>query len=181
MQETRVQSLCWKDALGKEMATQCSILPWEIPWTEESGGLWSTWSLRVGHDLVTKTIVGRITGQWPKSFGIGNLRFYPQMFEGVMQESANGEYWISKNLLEEAVSFLRHEGDFSVSIAKNAKGSSGITTYQHKTSKKYQEVQGSGSGLGLRILPGGLLGSSSASDGWNNSIHQLLHFLVMFT
>ena len=168
MQETWVQSLDWEDALEKEMATQCSILPWEIPWMEESGGLRSTGSQRVGHDLVTKTTVGRITGQWPKSFAIENLRFYPQMFEGVMQGTANGEYWISKNLLEEGVSFLRHKGDFSVSIAKNAKGSSGIKTYQHKTSKKYQEVQGSGSVLGLRTLPVRLLGSSSASDGWNN-------------
>ena len=25
----------------KEMATHSSILAWEIPWTEEPGGLWS--------------------------------------------------------------------------------------------------------------------------------------------
>ena len=38
-QETRVQSLGWEDALEKEMATDSSILAWEIPWTEEPGGL----------------------------------------------------------------------------------------------------------------------------------------------
>ena len=27
--------------LEKEMATHSSILAWRIPWTEESGGLWS--------------------------------------------------------------------------------------------------------------------------------------------
>ena len=38
-QETWVQSLGWEDALEKEMVTHCSILAWEIPWTEESGDL----------------------------------------------------------------------------------------------------------------------------------------------
>ena len=37
MQETRVRSLGWEDALVKEMATHFSILAWRIPWTEESG------------------------------------------------------------------------------------------------------------------------------------------------
>ena len=31
MQEMKVQSLGWKDALGKEMATHSSILAWRIP------------------------------------------------------------------------------------------------------------------------------------------------------
>ena len=41
MQETLVPSLGGKDRLEKEMATCCSILAWEIPWTEEPGGLQS--------------------------------------------------------------------------------------------------------------------------------------------
>ena len=41
MQETQVQSLGWEDPLEKEMATHSSILVWEIPWTEEPGGLQS--------------------------------------------------------------------------------------------------------------------------------------------
>ena len=41
MQEMLVQSLGWEDPLKKEMATQSSILAWEIPWTEEAGGLQS--------------------------------------------------------------------------------------------------------------------------------------------
>ena len=36
------------------MATHSSILAWEIPWTEEPGGLQSKGSQRVGHDLLTK-------------------------------------------------------------------------------------------------------------------------------
>ena len=39
MQETQVRSLGWDDLLKKGMATHSSILPWTIPWTEESGGL----------------------------------------------------------------------------------------------------------------------------------------------
>ena len=50
MQETWVQSLGWEDPLEKEMATHSSILAWEIPWMEETGGLQSTGTLRVGHD-----------------------------------------------------------------------------------------------------------------------------------
>ena len=41
MQETWVQSLGWEDPLEKEMATQSSILAWNIPWTEEPGRLQS--------------------------------------------------------------------------------------------------------------------------------------------
>ena len=39
VQEIWVQSLGQEDALEKEMATHSSILVWEIPWTEEPGGL----------------------------------------------------------------------------------------------------------------------------------------------
>ena len=38
-QVTWIQSLGQEDALEKEMATHSSILAWEIPQTEESGGL----------------------------------------------------------------------------------------------------------------------------------------------
>ena len=41
VQEIWVQSLDQKDPLEKEMATHSSILAWEIPWTEEPGGLYS--------------------------------------------------------------------------------------------------------------------------------------------
>ena len=50
MQKTRVRSLSWKDPLEKEMATHSSILAWEIPWTEEPGGLQSVGLQRAGHD-----------------------------------------------------------------------------------------------------------------------------------
>ena len=50
VQETWVRSLGQEDLLEKEMATHSSILAWEIPWTEEPGGLQSSGSKRVGHD-----------------------------------------------------------------------------------------------------------------------------------
>ena len=50
MQETWVRSLGWEDPLEKEMATHSSVLAWEIPWTEEPGGLQTRGSQRVGHD-----------------------------------------------------------------------------------------------------------------------------------
>ena len=39
---TQVPSLCWEDPLEEGMATHSSILAWEIPWTEEPDGLYST-------------------------------------------------------------------------------------------------------------------------------------------
>ena len=41
IQETRVRSLGREAPLEKEMAAYSSILAWEIPWTEEPGGLQS--------------------------------------------------------------------------------------------------------------------------------------------
>ena len=40
----------WEDAQEKGMATHSIIPAWRIPWTEETGGLQSTSSKRVGHD-----------------------------------------------------------------------------------------------------------------------------------
>ena len=47
-----------EDPLKKEMATHSSngnpfSIAWEIPWTEEPGGLQSIGSQRVGHELAT--------------------------------------------------------------------------------------------------------------------------------
>ena len=49
MQDTWVRSVGWEDPLEEEMATHSSILARKIPWTEESGGLQSMESQRVGH------------------------------------------------------------------------------------------------------------------------------------
>jgi len=64
-QETPVRPLGWEDLLQKDMATQSSILAWEIPWTEESGGLQSrghkqsdtTEQLRTHAELLVPDIV----------------------------------------------------------------------------------------------------------------------------
>ena len=50
MREIQVRSLGWEESLEKGMATHSSILAWEIPWTEEPGGLQSVRSQRVRHD-----------------------------------------------------------------------------------------------------------------------------------
>ena len=54
MLETKVPSLGREDPMEKEMATHCSILTWEIPWTEEPGSLQFMGLQRVEHDLATK-------------------------------------------------------------------------------------------------------------------------------
>ena len=50
MQETQVQSLGQEDPLEKEMSTDCSILTWRIPQTEEPGMLQSMGTQRVRYD-----------------------------------------------------------------------------------------------------------------------------------
>ena len=54
MQETQVRSLGLENPLEKEMANHFSIQAWEIPWTEEPGGLQAMGSQGGGRDLVTK-------------------------------------------------------------------------------------------------------------------------------
>ena len=46
MQETQVWFLGQEDPLEKEMATHSSIHAWRMPWTEEPGGLYSSWGCR---------------------------------------------------------------------------------------------------------------------------------------
>ena len=64
MWETRVQFLGREDPLEKGMATHSSTLVWEIPWTEEPGGLRSigsedldtTWQLNHHQHISTPTV-----------------------------------------------------------------------------------------------------------------------------
>ena len=50
MQGTQVRCLDQEDPLEKGMAIHSSTLAWEIPWTQEPGGLQSMGLQRVGHD-----------------------------------------------------------------------------------------------------------------------------------
>ena len=54
MRETWVRALDWDDPLEKEMAAHSSILAWELPRTEEPGGLQCMGSQRGKHDLATE-------------------------------------------------------------------------------------------------------------------------------
>ena len=53
MQEIQVSSLGLEDPLEEGMATHSSILAWEIPWTEEPGGLQSMESWNIRHNMST--------------------------------------------------------------------------------------------------------------------------------
>ena len=54
MKEMQIPPLGREDPLEEEMATHSSILSWKISWTEESGGLQSMMSQKVGHDWATE-------------------------------------------------------------------------------------------------------------------------------
>ena len=57
-QETQVWPVAQEDSSEEEMATHASILAWNIPWTEEPGGLQSMRLQRVGHKMM----------KWEESF-----------------------------------------------------------------------------------------------------------------
>ena len=63
MQETQVWSLGWEDSLEKGMVTPSSVLTWEIPCTEELGGLQSTGS------VVSRRVSGHraVWGEWAQA------------------------------------------------------------------------------------------------------------------
>ena len=54
MQETQVQSLCWKDSLAEGMATHSSILVWRIHGQKSLVGCSPEGCKRVGHDFATE-------------------------------------------------------------------------------------------------------------------------------
>ena len=55
------------------MATHSSILAWRIAWTEEPGGLQSTGSQRVRHDLMTKQLRKNFRVSSPDFHGTNGL------------------------------------------------------------------------------------------------------------
>ena len=61
-EETRVRSLGQEDLLEEGMATQSSILAYEIPRTEESGGLQSIRLKRAGQDRSDLARTHGVTG-----------------------------------------------------------------------------------------------------------------------
>ena len=63
VQETQVQSQSWEDPLEKGVATHSSVLAWEIPCTEEPGGLQSMGLQRVGHNWATNTFISHVCMQ----------------------------------------------------------------------------------------------------------------------
>ena len=65
MQETQemwVQSLDWEDPLKEEMASHSTIPAWQIPWTEEPGGLvrWITKSWTQLSERITEYFLVKI-------------------------------------------------------------------------------------------------------------------------
>ena len=66
--ETEVWFLGQEDPLEEEMVTHSSILAWEIPWTEEPGGLQFMGLQRVGHDWVANTTTTATTTVVASSF-----------------------------------------------------------------------------------------------------------------
>ena len=73
MQGTQVWSLGLEDPLKKEMAIHSSVLVWEIPWTEDPGGLQSMVATRVENALMTKPRTSLLWGAYHCFFSMGSF------------------------------------------------------------------------------------------------------------
>ena len=84
MQKPQVWSLGGEDPLEMEMATHSNILAWEIPWTEQPGGLQSMEFWRVRHNLAMK--------QQPQPLKWGFKNMIPETsVEGVEEYDRKGQ------------------------------------------------------------------------------------------
>ena len=108
-QETQVRSLYWEDPPEEEMATHSSILAWEIPRTEESGGLQSMGlpksQTQLGHQTATTktkclwTLISKgVLESHSNSFSLvilptAHLTVYP----GLMPLGMSSCHWASKS------------------------------------------------------------------------------------
>ena len=84
--------------LGKEMATHASIFAWEIPQTEERGGLYSPRRhKRVGHNWATKEqqhVAGSTTQDWSKLI----LQAYPGL--NIIAFRQSRVYYIIRTIMD---------------------------------------------------------------------------------
>ena len=93
----------FESTLEKEVATHSSILAWEIPLTEEPGGLQSMGPQRVRHDWATSlsfTFFVRPYGLWPSRSSV-NLILQARTLEWVAIAFSNAWKW---NVKEKSLS-----------------------------------------------------------------------------
>ena len=85
----QVRPLGQEDALEEEMATHASILAWEIPWTEEPGGLQvpGVTKSRTRLYIWAQTYLGSSSQNWEPAFWLQFLKLIPlQAEEQLYQE-----------------------------------------------------------------------------------------------
>ena len=105
-QEMQVQSLGREDPLEKEMATHSSILAWEIPWTEEPGGLQSMGLQRIVHDWVRMQVhvrtwlvaEWRMTQLWQRGDQPGCSGGWTPLNKGRLKPPMRGFIWLRSSL-----------------------------------------------------------------------------------
>ena len=69
----------WEDPLERGMATHSSVLPWEIPWTEEAGGLQSMGSQELDTTEHLSAAAGLSCGIFIPSHSIFCCRTWAQL------------------------------------------------------------------------------------------------------
>ena len=118
----QVQCLGQEDSLQKGMTTHSRILAGRIPWTEETGGLQSKRSQRIGHDWATSTFTEQLrTLQQPPSSFLAGLHLQPcsHLYSPVLrsQEAISLQYSKLPSFLEHTylLSSLQHRLGYSLS------------------------------------------------------------------
>ena len=70
-------ALGWEDPLEKRTATYSSILPWRIPWTEESMGVTRSWTqLSDFHFTSLQNPIVKVEIEAWREVGVGSLQMY---------------------------------------------------------------------------------------------------------
>ena len=82
-----------RSPLEKEMATHSSVLAWEIPWTDEPGGLQSTRLQRVKHYLVTKQQKNCVSVEL-------SAHLCTQLFNGILSHFPSGHFYLYSPMLK---------------------------------------------------------------------------------
>ena len=83
------------------MATHSRILVWEIPWTEEPGGLQSMGSQKVRHDLAAKQSIHTHTDKHTHT----HIHFQPSKYSQSQQTLLPCGQWLQYEILATSLSY----------------------------------------------------------------------------
>ena len=124
VQETQVPSLGLEDPLERGMATHSSIPAWRIPWTEQSGRLYSSWGCKESDMAEWLTLSHFHTGVKKGRKKALSLK-YKWKDKGKLRQKMNCKSLKSKKISNTKTVFWNIEAKNKIIIVKEVMGSEG--------------------------------------------------------